>query len=206
MIELRGVAKRYSRTTVLHNVTLTIRSQERLAICGHSGCGKTTLLRLIAGLERPDCGEIRIDNQVVSSPDLLIAPAKRNIAMVFQDLALWPHLNVEENIGFGLERVIRDQTRRGEEVATLLGMLQMEGRGAAYPSQLSGGEQQRVALGRAIARRPAILLMDEPLAHVDDELRDVLAQVILEIQSRYAMTLVYATHDRDLAKRQNKLV
>ena len=200
MIELQGLTKRYHETVALHDVTLHIAARERLMICGHSGCGKTTLLRLIAGLEKPDCGEIRLNKKIASAPEILIAPEQRNIAMVFQDLALWPHMTVEQNIGFGLEGAIKDRDARREAVDAILRLLHLEGKGASYPSTLSGGEQQRVALGRAIIRKPAILLMDEPLAHVDDDLRDILARLILEIQSQFGITLVYVTHDRDLAK------
>ncbi|MBI4598383.1 MAG: ABC transporter ATP-binding protein [Candidatus Omnitrophica bacterium] len=201
MIDITGLSKRYGATAALHDVTLRVEPKERMVICGHSGCGKTTLLRLIAGLDTPDGGEIHLNRQLASNATTAVAPARRNIAMVFQDLALWPHLSVAQNIAFGLERVISDRNARRDEVANILQLLRLEGKAASAPSELSGGEQQRVALGRAIIRRPSILLMDEPLAHVDDELRDALTHLMLDLQARFGMTLVYVTHDRDLAAR-----
>jgi iron(III) transport system ATP-binding protein len=199
-IELDGVSKTFGERVVLNDLSLQIEKAERLVLFGPSGSGKTTVLRLIAGLEVPDKGEIRIEDRIVaSSGKNLVPPEKRDVGMVFQDLALWPHMTVRQNLMFGLN-ARRVQKREAEaRVREMLQRVGLEHRIAAKPHQLSGGEQQRVALGRALVSRPSILLMDEPLSSLDDERKRAIASDLLGLQSRFGFTLIYVTHDRSEA-------
>ncbi|MBF0479032.1 MAG: ABC transporter ATP-binding protein [Candidatus Omnitrophica bacterium] len=209
MIELNNITKKFNNVIALQNVSLKINEQERLVILGHSGSGKTTLLKIMAGLCVPDQGEVKIDGQTANNPHLIIPPHKRGIGMVFQDLALWPHMNVAQNISFGLEKIIINQPERQKEVENILDLVQLRKKQYVYPSHLSGGQQQRVALARALIRKPRILLMDEPLSHLDPELKDNLIQLIKDLLQKFKMTLVYVTHDtgieRELANRTIRL-
>ena len=164
---------------------------------GPSGCGKTTVLRLLAGLEIPEQGAIRIDGRVVASAGKnLVPPEKRDLGMVFQDLALWPHMTVQQNLMFGLNARGILKREAHIRVREMLHRVGLEGRIDAKPHQLSGGEQQRVALARALVSRPSILLMDEPLSSLDDERKDAIVSDLLGLQSQFGFTLVYVTHDR----------
>jgi len=172
-IEIRDLSKRFSEVKALDKLSLTIMPGEFLVLLGPSGCGKTTLLRCLAGLETPDQGEILIDGKVVysSRTGITVAPGKRKVGMVFQSYALWPHMKVKDNIGFGLrvQKVSRAETQRRTE--NVLRDLGMAGLGERYPSELSGGQQQRVALARLLATHPPVFLMDEPLSNLDARLR-----------------------------------
>jgi ABC-type sugar transport system ATPase subunit len=169
-----------------------------VVILGPSGCGKTTLLRVVAGLETPDSGEIWIDGvQATGAQRRFVPPHERRTGFVFQDLALWPHLTVRQNLGFVLEaRRIpsSDRTRRVEEA---LRMVRIETLIDRYPHELSGGEQQRVALARAVVGEPRILLLDEPLSSLDAELKCTLREELARLQRRLQLTTVYVTHDRE---------
>ena len=201
MIEVKNVTKRFNLTPALDDVSLNIEKNERAVILGHSGCGKTTLLRIIAGLELPDAGEIYLNRSLASNTRILIPPDQRKLNMVFQDLALWPHMNVNENISFGLENIIKDKIKRQEEIEKMLRMVHLAHKPRSYPHQLSGGEQQRVALARALIRKPKILLMDEPLSHLDVDLKENLLKLIMDLHQQFKMTLVYVTHDQIVAQR-----
>ena len=199
-IELDGVSKTFGERVVLSNLSLRIEKAERLVLFGPSGSGKTSVLRLVAGLEVPNKGEIRIAGRIVaSSGKNLIPPEKRHLGMVFQDLALWPHMTVQQNLMFGLN-ARRVQKREAEvRVGEMLHRVGLEHRSAAKPHQLSGGEQQRVALARALVSRPSILLMDEPLSSLDDERKQTIASDLLNLQNQFGFTLIYVTHDRSEA-------
>ena len=197
-IEIRNLTKYYGTARALNDVSLTINSGEFLVLLGPSGCGKTTLLRCLAGLEIPSAGEIIIDGLTVFSSDrkILVPPGKRNLGMVFQSYALWPHMSVRENVKFGLDvlktpKDISDD--RLDRVLTDLGMKQLEHR---YPSELSGGQQQRVALARLLATEPPVFLMDEPLSNLDARLRMDMRVELKRFQATTGATTVYVTHDQ----------
>jgi iron(III) transport system ATP-binding protein len=194
-IEVRGLRASFGGPDVLRGVDLTVHPGTVVALLGPSGCGKTTLLRSIAGLERPVDGEIRIGGRTVSAAGTHVAPEERRVGMVFQDWALFPHLKVAANVGYGLPRA----ERRGPRVAEALAMVGLAGLGDRSPSTLSGGQQQRVALARAIAPRPSVLLLDEPFSNLDTALRvDVRAEVH-QLLVELGMTTVFVTHDQDEA-------
>ena len=188
-----GVTRAYSPgVAALDVLDLTIKEGERLAVLGPSGSGKTTLLRLIAGLETPDEGTIRIDGRDTRG----VPPHQRDVAMVFQNPALYPHLNVMKNLAFGLKarRVgRRERNTRTREMAEMLGLARLLNR---KPDELSGGERQRVALGRAVVRKPRVLLLDEPFSNLDEPLRAVLRAELIAIHQRFGSTLVHVTHDQ----------
>jgi len=191
-LTLEGVGKRYGDVAVVRELNLDVGTGELVALVGPSGCGKTTTLRLIAGLERPTSGDIRIDGRSV----VKVPAAKRDVAMVFQEDALHPHMTVAENLGFPLRlrKVPRDvATARVRSVAASLGIERLLDRG---PRALSGGERQRVAIGRALVRSPRIFLMDEPLSDLDAELRAELRDEVRRIQAETKTTTVYVTHDQ----------
>jgi multiple sugar transport system ATP-binding protein len=180
----------------VENFSLDVADGERIALVGPSGCGKSTTLRLIAGLEPLTSGSISLDGRTIDR----LPPKDRDVAMVFQNSALYPHLNVRKNIGFGLKLRGMSKTeieRRVGEAADWLGVAELLDR---KPWELSGGQRQRVALGRALVRRPKILLLDEPLAHLDDELAEQLLREIIRLQEMLRVTMIHVTHDRDEAK------
>jgi len=196
-IEVDRGSKSFGERIASNELSLHIERSERLVLFGPSGCGKTTVLRLLAGLEIPEQGSIRIDGRVVASPGKnLVPPEKRDLGMVFQDLALWPHMTVQQNLLFGLNarRVQKHQAK--VRVRDMLRRVGLEHRNNAKPHQLSGGEQQRVALARALVSRPSILLMDEPLSSLDDERKRAIASDLLGLQNQLGFTLIYVTHDR----------
>ncbi len=201
MIELRGVSKLYRGRAVVDALSLKVESGERLVLFGPSGCGKSTILLMIAGLVIPDQGEIRIDGEIVAASGWNRRPPhERGIGMVFQDLALWPHLTVAQNIEFGLKArriAAKERRQRIREVADVVGLGDYLN---VRPGELSGGEQQRVALARALALRPRILLMDEPLSSLDEALSRKLRAEILRLHAEIGFTLVYVTHSRDEAR------
>ena len=201
MIEFQHVSLAYEDKPVLKPFDLTIGRKERLVILGASGSGKTSLLRLIAGLIVPTTGEIKIDRKTVSRPGTaVVAPNKREVGMVFQDLALWPHMTVEENISFGLKLKHIDKKKRHTRVDELLSLMGLPGYGERHINQLSGGEQQRVALARALILSPKVLLMDEPLSSLDTALNLRLRKEIVRLQETFGFTLVYVTHNEEEAK------
>ena len=196
-IEVDRVSKSFGERVAMNELSLHIERSERLVLFGPSGCGKTTVLRLLAGLEIPAQGSIRIDGRVVASAGKnLVPPEKRDVGMVFQDLALWPHMTVQQNLMFGLNARGVQKREAEARVQEMLHRVGLERRAEARPHQLSGGEQQRVALARALVSRPSILLMDEPLSSLDDERKRTIASDLLRLQSQLGFTLIYVTHDQ----------
>ena len=194
MISLNGVTKRFGETTAVAGASLRVAPGEVVALLGPSGCGKTTLLRLIAGFEQPDEGRVSLGGRVVAGPGTWVAPEARRVGMVFQDYALFPHLTVAGNVGFGLAR--RDRASRVPELLSIVGLSGLDLR---YPHELSGGEQQRVALARALAPAPELVLLDEPWSNVDPFLRETLRAEIAEVVRPLGVTVVLVTHDREEA-------
>ena len=194
-LQCAGVSKRYGDVQAVLELHLTAKAGQILALLGPSGCGKTTTLRLIAGFEQPDDGEISIGSRLVSSPTSSVPPERRRIGMVFQEGALFPHLTVEQNVGYGLRR---EQGRAGriEDALALVGLSSMRKR---MPHELSGGQQQRVALGRALVPRPDILLLDEPFSNLDAKLSEQLRGDVAEILRSSGVTAVFVTHDQEAA-------
>jgi iron(III) transport system ATP-binding protein len=188
--------KRFGEVKALRNISLQIAAGEIVVLLGPSGCGKTTLLRLLAGFERPDQGQIFIGGQLVANPTQSLAPEKRNIGMVFQHHALFPHLSVAQNIAFGLRGSSQERLERVHE---LLQLIELVGYGERMPHQLSGGQQQRVALARALAPRPSLLLLDEPFSSLDAELRVSMREQLREILKQVGTTALFVTHDREEA-------
>src|SRR5213594_1948241 len=191
-VAIRDVRKAFSTTRVIHGVNITIGDGEFVVLVGPSGCGKSTLLRMIAGLENITAGEIRIGERVVNN----VPPKERDIAMVFQNYALYPHMTVADNMGFSLR--LRgapkgEIERRVNGAADILGLGPLLGR---YPRQLSGGQRQRVAMGRAIVRDPQLFLFDEPLSNLDAKLRVAMRTEIRALHQRLHATSIYVTHDQ----------
>jgi len=192
-LEIRGLAKAYGAMKVLEGLALTVPAGGRVVVLGPSGSGKTTLLRLIAGLDLPDAGEVLLDGAVMSAPGWAAPPSARKVGMVFQAPALWPHMTAAENIRFGLGGLERSAAR--QRVGELLAALGMEGLAGRYPHELSGGEARRVALARALAPRPALLLLDEPLTNLNVALKAKVHAVLEAHLAAHQSTLVYVTHD-----------
>lgn len=196
-IELEDLSCWFGTTPAVDRITARIGSGRFVAILGPSGCGKTTLLRMIAGLERPDAGRIGIDGQIVAAPDRFVPPERRNLGMVFQSYALWPHMTVAGNISFGLNQLPRpDREARMHEALQMVGLTDMAGR---RPHELSGGQRQRVALARSLAARPRVLLLDEPLANLDAHLRHSMLAEFRRIHAATGCTMVLVTHDQNEA-------
>ncbi len=191
-VVLKNISKSFDKKEILKNINLEIKDGEFIVLVGASGCGKSTLLRMIAGLERQDKGSIIIENTVVDN----VHPKDRDIAMVFQSYALYPHLNVKDNIGLGLKvrRVAKCEIEKRTKIACEI--LKLEDKLEARPKELSGGQRQRVALARAIVREPKVFLMDEPLSNLDAKLRSEMRSVIKKLHKRLKTTFIYVTHDQ----------
>ena len=190
---VRGANKRFDGDVVLQSVDLTVEGGSSVTLLGPSGCGKTTLLRVIAGLERPGSGRVSLAGRVLTDADTFVAPERRRIGMVFQDWALFPHMDVAENVAYGLRR---GQPDRGPVVEETLEMVGLAGFGKRMPSTLSGGEQQRVAIARAIAPRPDALLLDEPFSNLDAGLRASVRSDTRALLRDLGMTTLFVTHDQ----------
>ncbi len=194
-VRFDGVVKRFGDVTAVDGVDLDVHEGEFFSMLGPSGSGKTTCLRMIAGFESPTAGRIELGGHDVSR----LAPYQRDVNTVFQDYALFPHMTVEENVGYGLlvKKVQRDERRR--RVAEALGMVRLDEFGARKPAALSGGQRQRVALARALVNRPKVLLLDEPLGALDLKLRQAMQIELKDIQQQVGLTFVYVTHDQEEA-------
>lgn len=201
-IQFQGVSKRYGEQRVLWGLSFQIESGERVVIHGPSGCGKTTVLRLLAGFMAPDEGTILIGAQeVATNGRILIGPEHRRLGMVFQDLALWPHLTVSQNLDFALKAQGIAAEVRKQRIGEMLARVRLEGFEQSYPTRLSGGQQQRVAIARALVAQPLALLMDEPLSNLDDKLKDELCGQLLDLHAQLGFTLVYVTHSKEELRR-----
>jgi len=195
-ITIKNLTKAFGDVVVLKEFSEVFKDGEFITLLGPSGCGKTTMLRIIAGFEKPTTGQVLIDDRVVSSADVFVPPEKREIGMVFQSYAVWPHMNVFDNVAYPLKikKVAKDEIKR--RVDAILEIVHLSQYADRMPNQLSGGQQQRVALGRALVAEPKLLLLDEPLSNLDAKLRESMRYEIKEIQKRLGITVVYVTHDQ----------
>jgi putrescine transport system ATP-binding protein len=195
LLRIEGVVKTFGRIPAVDQLSLDIRAGEFFALLGPSGCGKTTLLRMLAGFETPDQGRILLDGRDLAQ----VMPHQRPVNMMFQNYALFPHLNVRDNIAFGLKRAGMPRQEINSRVAEMVALVKLEGLEKRKPEQLSGGQRQRVALARSLARRPQVLLLDEPLAALDKKLRQSTQFELMALQRRLGMTFIIVTHDQEEA-------
>ena len=197
-VEFKKIKKSYGSVEVVKGFDLKVEDGEFVSFLGPSGCGKTTCLRIISGLEENSSGVLSIGQEVVSDPinKVFISPEKRNVGMVFQSYAVWPHMSVFDNVGYPLkiQKVSSDEIKK--RVDSILDVVELTGLGERMPNQLSGGQQQRVALARGLVARPRVLLLDEPLSNLDAKLRDKMRVDIKLIQQKLNFTCVYVTHDQ----------
>ncbi len=195
LLRIDGVTKRFGGFTAVDKLSLDIRAGEFFALLGPSGCGKTTLLRMLAGFETPDAGRILLGGKDIAQ----VLPHQRPVNMMFQNYALFPHLSVRDNIAFGLKRANMPRPEIDARVAEMVALVKLEGLEKRKPDQLSGGQKQRVALARSLARRPKVLLLDEPLAALDKKLRESTQGELTELQRRLGLTFIIVTHDQEEA-------
>lgn len=200
-VRIEHVFKRFGDVTAVSDFDLIVKDGEFVSLLGPSGCGKTTSLRMIAGFERATEGEIYIGDHCVSShiKNTFVPPEKRDIGMVFQSYAVWPHMTVTENVAYPLKIQKVPKEERAARVAEMLKLVHLDEYGSRYPHQLSGGQQQRVALARALVMRPGLLLLDEPLSNLDAKLRESMRFEISSIQKELGITVIYVTHDQSEA-------
>ncbi len=200
--EIKNLSKKYGDFEALKEADLIINKGEILAILGPSGCGKTTMLKLISGLEIPDSGEIVVENELVYSKEKGIYKSadKRNLAMVFQNYAIWPHKNVFENIAYPLKIKKLKKSAINEKVESIMNLVKLDGKEKRYSYQLSGGEKQRVALARALVMKPRLLLLDEPFSNLDAKLRDEMKEELKRIRAELDLTVIHVTHDQKEAR------
>ena len=195
-VTIQNVTKAFGNSVVLDKFNATFENGEFVTLLGPSGCGKTTMLRIIAGFEKPTSGSVLFDDRVVSSSKVFLQPEKRDIGMVFQSYAVWPHMTVFDNVAYPLTIKKQDKATIRKKVERVLSAVHLIQYADRIPSQLSGGQQQRVALARALVAEPALLLLDEPLSNLDAKLRESMRFEIKEIQKEYGITVVYVTHDQ----------
>jgi iron(III) transport system ATP-binding protein len=198
-VRVSGMSRSYGNHRVLHDVSFEVPDGNVCVLLGSSGSGKTTMLRLIAGLDRPESGEIAIGGKLIVGDGTFVAPEQRDIGLVFQSYALWPHLTVFDQIAYPLRVRSWSRDRIKEAVNEAAGMVELSTMLGRYPSQLSGGQQQRVALARAVVFGPSLLLLDEPLSNLDAALRREMRQQLQELQKRLGVTTIYVTHDQEEA-------
>ncbi|WP_458209024.1 ABC transporter ATP-binding protein [Haladaptatus sp. NG-SE-30] len=198
VLELDSVVKRYNDgPKVIDDLSLSVREGEILTMLGPSGCGKTTTLRLVAGLERPDGGEVRLNDEAVAGNGSFVSPEQRGIGVVFQEFALFPHMTAEENVAFGLKDLPDDEIER--RVDSMFDLVDLESQRDSYPDELSGGQQQRVALARSLAPEPEIILLDEPFSNLDVDLRVEMREEVRRILKESGVTAISVTHDQEEA-------
>ncbi len=195
-IEISGLTKRFGQKMAVNGVDMVVEPGQFVVLLGPSGSGKSTLLRCLAGIDRPTHGTIRFDDLLVDGPSCHLPPERRNLAMVFQDYALWPHLNAEQNVAFALQRLGISSEERKRKSRAILDQVGLGNLGKRYPGQLSGGEQQRVGLARALVANPGVLLFDEPLSNLDADRREKLRVDIGAMVRRHGASAVYITHDQ----------
>jgi putrescine transport system ATP-binding protein len=195
LLRIEGVVKKFGAFRAVDGVSLDIAAGEFFALLGPSGCGKTTLLRMLAGFEAPDEGRILLNGKDIAK----VLPHERPVNMMFQNYALFPHLSVRDNIAFGLKRAAMARAEIDTRVAEMMALVKLDGLEKRKPDQLSGGQRQRVALARSLARRPKVLLLDEPLAALDKKLRESTQWELMELQRRLGMTFIIVTHDQEEA-------
>jgi iron(III) transport system ATP-binding protein len=195
-VSLHGLTKQFTGMAAVDDLRLEIKDGEFVSLLGPSGCGKTTTLRLVAGFLQPDAGEIRVNDQVISSATILIPPERRNMSMIFQSYAIWPHMTVFQNVAYGLKFKKLASREVEEKTERLLRVVHLEALKARYPAELSGGQQQRVALARALVVEPQILLLDEPLSNLDANLREEMRFEIRRLHEEFGITTIYVTHDQ----------
>ena len=195
-VTIKNVTKAFGNAVVLEEFNAVFQNGEFVTLLGPSGCGKTTMLRIIAGFEKPTSGSVLFDEKVVSSEKVFLQPEKRDIGMVFQSYAVWPHMTVADNVAYPLRIKKVDKATIRQKVGRVLEAVHLSQYAERIPSQLSGGQQQRVALARALVAEPALLLLDEPLSNLDAKLRESMRFEIKEIQQEFGITVVYVTHDQ----------
>ncbi|MDU6750956.1 MAG: ATP-binding cassette domain-containing protein, partial [Bradyrhizobium sp.] len=195
ILRIENVVKTFGSFRAVDGVSLDIRAGEFFALLGPSGCGKTTLLRMLAGFETPDEGRILLSGEDIAP----VLPHQRPVNMMFQNYALFPHLNVRDNIAFGLKRAGMPRGEIASRVAEMVALVRLEGLEKRKPDQLSGGQKQRVALARSLARRPKVLLLDEPMAALDKKLRESTQFELMELQRKLGMTFIIVTHEQEEA-------
>jgi len=195
-VTIKHITKAFGDNVVLREFNETFQEGEFITLLGPSGCGKTTMLRIIAGFEKPTSGELYIDDQLVSGGKTFVPPEKRSIGMVFQSYAVWPHMNVFDNVAYPLTIKKINKAEIKKNVDRVLGIVHLSQYAQRFPNQLSGGQQQRVALARALVAAPKLLLLDEPLSNLDAKLRESMRFEIKEIQRQLGITVVYVTHDQ----------
>jgi iron(III) transport system ATP-binding protein len=196
VVELEGLTKRFGDAVALDGLTLSIAHGSLVCLLGPSGCGKTTTLRLVAGFMDPDGGTIRVGDRIVSEPGRSLPPERRRMSMIFQSYALWPHMTIADNVGFGLRLRRLDRAERERRVAMILDVAHLSELAGRYPHELSGGQQQRAALARALVVEPETLLLDEPLSNLDANLREEMRFEIRRLHDTYKYTTIYVTHDQ----------
>jgi iron(III) transport system ATP-binding protein len=196
VVSLQGLTKKFTDAAAVDGLDLEIGNGEFVSLLGPSGCGKTTTLRLIAGFLQPEAGEIRVDGQTVSSASLLLPPERRNMSMIFQSYAVWPHMTVTQNVAYGLKFKKMSRQEIDAKVTKLLSVVHLAELKDRYSAELSGGQQQRVALARALVVEPQILLMDEPLSNLDANLREEMRFEIRRLHEEFRITTIYVTHDQ----------
>jgi len=195
ILELRGIRKSFDKTEVLKGIDLRVEAGEFITLLGASGCGKTTTLRIIAGLEQPDAGQVILQGKEITA----LEPEKRSVNTVFQNYALFPHMNVADNIAYGLKLKKIPKEQIAQKVEEMLRLVQLEGFGKRMPQQLSGGQRQRVAIARAVVNEPKVLLLDEPLGALDLKLRRQMQLELKRLQKQLGITFIYITHDQEEA-------
>ena len=196
---LSDITKFYGNIQIIYNFSNVFNDHEFITLLGPSGCGKTTLLRMVAGFEKPSSGEIKIGEKIVSSQNKFIPPEDRGIGMVFQSYAVWPHMNVFENVAYPLRIKKFSKNEINDRVKNILEAVHLSEYINRMPNELSGGQQQRVALARALVSEPGVLLLDEPLSNLDAKLREFMRFEIKEMQKKFGITVIYVTHDQNEA-------